>query len=501
MSGLVPSSNQTKQSYVRKSAANYGVKPTNPVWQEFRNGSFGLKATPTRGRTNDRRADGQAGGTFLTDLQNAGPVATELKFKHLDDLFEATLKGVWANQPLITVATIDTEISDVSTTALTVAAGGAAFKAGHLTRTLGFPTAGNNKLARVTSSTGTSITYPAATFAAEASQIPVGASVRVVGFQGASGDLVATTTGGNALTSTALDFTTLGNGVGSGRWVAIGGLGLSGVGDKFATAGCNGWARIAQGGVTSNRLSFDVVPPGFAADAGTGKTVAVFTGDYLINGTTIYAFDWESQQSGVAATMYEYFYDDIVNGMTLTISGGKEITVSFDFIGNQADPIGITRYAGSSDVAPPTYGTMTATTNVGDLTEGGVTLLGGVNCMSSGSIKIANNVNREPVAGPLGSAAVNVGELMGSGNVDTYLADPSIMAKGINNTLTSFTTFTGNNSGDKEGYRWDMPAVRITPDSEVPGKNLARKVSGPFEAEPHPTLGYTASIGRFWYLP
>jgi hypothetical protein len=498
MSGLVPSSNQTKQSYSRKSAANYGVKPTNPVWQEFRNGTFGLKATPARGRTNDRRSDGQAGGTFVNDLENSGSIATELKFKHLDDLFEAAVKGVWANQPLIKVVTIDTEISDVSTTTLTVSAGGAAFKTGHLTRLLGFPTAGNNKLARVASSGATSIVYPAATFAAEAAAIPVDASVRVVGFQGASGDIVATTTGGNAFTSTLLDFTTLGNGVADGRWILVGD---GTAGNKFANAGCNGWARIAYGGVTANRLSFDVVPSGFAADAGTAKTIAVFTGDYVKNGTTVYAFDWEGQQQGITTPLYEYFYDDIINNMTITWTGGKEITVSFDFVGNQADAIGAVRYAGSTDVVPPTYGTMTATTNVGDLTEGGVTLMGGVNCMSSGSIKIANNVSREAVVGPLGSAAVNVGELMGSGNIDTYLADGSIMAKGINNTLTSFTTFTGNNSGDKEGYRFDVPAIRVTPASDVPGKNQARKVAGPYEAEPHPTLGYTASIGRFWYTP
>lgn len=309
---------------------------------------------------------------------------------------------------------------------------------------------------------------------------------------------MATTTGGNALTSTALDFTTLGNGVQSGAWVLVGG---SGAGDKFATAACNGWARIAQGGVAANRLSFDVVPAGFAADAGTGKTIQVFTGDFLKNGTTIYAFDWESQQNGVTASMYEYFYDTLVNGMEMKIDGGKEITISFDLIGNQADPISTTRYTGSTDTAPPTYGTMTATSNVGDLTEGGVTLMGGVNCMFSGSIKISNNINREAVVGPLGSSATNIGELMGSGNVDTYLADPTIFAKGIANTLTSFATFSGNADGDKEGYRWDMPAIRLTPDSPISGKNQARKVAAPYEAEPHPTLGYTASIGRFWYRP
>ncbi len=496
MSGIVPSSNRTRQAYVRKPKANVGVKPTNPAWQEFRNGSFGLKAPPTRGRSNDRRSDGQAGGTFVTDLQNSGSVSTELKFRHLDDMFEAALKGVWANQPYIEVLTADTEISDVSATTLTVSAGGAAFKVGHLVRTLGFATVGNNKVARVASSTSTSIVFPASTFTVETDPIPVGASARVVGFQGASGDLVATTTGGNALTSTVLDFTTLGNGVQVGAWVQIGG---AAAGDKFATSGCNGAARISA--VAANRLSFDVVPSGFAADTGTGKTIAVYTGDFLKNGTTIWAFDWENAQLDIASPAFEYFYDDMINGLTINWTGGKEITVAVDFIGNQADAITTTRYAGSTDLAAPIFGTMTATSNVGDLTEGGVTLMGGVNCMSAGSIKIANNIGREPVVGPLGSAAINVGEFMVSGNIDTYLADATIMAKGIANTLTSFTTFTGNNSGDKQGYRFDVPAIRITPDSSVSGKNQARKVAGPYEAEPHPTLGYTMSIGRFWFTP
>jgi hypothetical protein len=162
--------------------------------------------------------------------------------------------------------------------------------------------------------------------------------MRVVGFQGASGDIAAVTAGGNALTSTALDFTTLGNGVQVGAWALIGG---SATGDKFGTSGCNGWARISA--VSANRLSFDVVPSGFGADTGTGKTIAVYTGDFLKNGTTVYAFDWEGAQLDIASPAYEYFWDDVVNGLTINWTGGKEITTSIDFIGNQADPITTTR--------------------------------------------------------------------------------------------------------------------------------------------------------------
>src|SRR5215475_8726562 len=119
----------------------------------------------------------------------------ETTFGVADDDFEEALQGTWSNNPSIVVATADTEISDVSATTLTVAAGGAAFVAAMLTYVSGFLTAANNKLARVSASTATAIVYPAATFTAETAAIPACATVRQVGFEGASGDLAAVTVG------------------------------------------------------------------------------------------------------------------------------------------------------------------------------------------------------------------------------------------------------------------------------------------------------------------
>src|SRR5262249_54235002 len=150
----------------------------------------------------------------------------------------------------------------LSATTATVASGGAAFVAAMLTFLSGFPTAANNKLARVSSSTATTIVYPASTFTAEAVPIPVGATIRDVGFEGATGDLVATTSGGNALTSTTLDFTTLP--LVAGKWVKVGDG--DNAGKSFATAANNGFCRISA--VAAHRLSFDVVPTSWANDSG-----------------------------------------------------------------------------------------------------------------------------------------------------------------------------------------------------------------------------------------
>src|SRR5215468_5239744 len=105
----------------------------------------------------------------------------------------------------------------------------------------GFPTAANNKLARVSASSVTTIVYPSATFTAETAPIPAGATVRQVGFEGASGDLAAVTVGGNGLQSTTLDFTTLG--LSPGRWIKVGDG--DNAGHSFATAADNGFCRIS----------------------------------------------------------------------------------------------------------------------------------------------------------------------------------------------------------------------------------------------------------------
>src|SRR5215831_3863900 len=152
---VLQSTNRVKLSKVRETT--FGVTPANPIFKAVRQTSSSLAAEDA-----------------------GGDVAGEIAFGVADDDFEEALQGTWSNNPSIVVATADTEISDVSATTLTVAAGGAAFATAMLTTMSGFPTPSNNKLARVSSSTATAIVYPAATFTAESAPIPAGATVRQV---------------------------------------------------------------------------------------------------------------------------------------------------------------------------------------------------------------------------------------------------------------------------------------------------------------------------------
>ena len=70
-----------------------------------------------------------------------------------DDDFEEALQGTWSSNPVITVATLDTEISDLTAT-------GAAFVAGMLTLLSGFPTLNTSSNVGRIGYNGSTITGP-----------------------------------------------------------------------------------------------------------------------------------------------------------------------------------------------------------------------------------------------------------------------------------------------------------------------------------------------------
>ncbi len=486
------STNRSKTSYVPE--VTKGVIPNNPAFKTLRLTKDGIVATPNRVTSNEIRADRQITEQILVALASGGDVGIELSFNAFDDMVEAALQGAWSNKPSITVATIDTEISDLSTTTATVAAGlGTPFKTGHLVFTGGFPTAANNGLlARVASSTSTTVVFPASTFTAETAPIPVGAFLRVVGFQGTSGDLVATTTGGNALTATALDFTTLGLSV--GEWLKVGG---DAAGSQFGTGANNSWCRISA--IAANRLSFGIVPTGWGADAGAGKTIQVFCGDFLVNGTTQRSFTFERQQQDIAAPSYEYFTGQQVNTFALTLKAGEVIAGSLGTIGMSAT-LGTVRASGATDTAAPAYPVLNAASNVGRLAEGGVVVAGPTYVTEIG-VNINNNLGEQKAVTSVSPVGVRNGELSVSGNLNAYFGDISLLSKVLNDTDTSLMFRANRADGNRESILVDIPAAKVSGTSPIEAKNQDRMFTGTYAAKMHATLGYTIAAQRHWYLP
>ncbi len=485
------STNRVRVGRVRETT--YGVVPAAPAFKAQRLTSNALAGNPQTTVSNEIRSDRQVTDLSLTGVQAGGNQAGELSFAAADDDFEEALQGTWLNKPSITVLTADSEISDVSATTLTVASGGAAFKVGHICLLSGFPTTANNKLARVASATATSVAFAASSFTVETAPIPVGANLRAVGFEGALGDMVATVTGGNALTSTALDFTTLG--LSKGEWVKIGGGSAA---SAFAASANNGWARVSN--ISANRLSFGIVPTGWSADTGTGKQIQVFAGDFLTNGTNLISSVFERQYLDHSPVTYEYLTGQCIDQLSVSIQQQAVVTYEVTWIGSSATTT-TTRTAGATDIAAPTKQVLNASADVGRIAFDGAAITG-PNFVLKADIAINNNLGRQNAVGSLSAVGMRNGEFGVTGTLETYFGDASILSKIMGNTLTSFDMRVGRTDGGKEKLAFDLPAIKMSSGSpSVSGKNADVTISAGFQAIMDPVLGFTMSIGRFWYTP
>lgn len=485
--------NRSKLSYVLESTP--GTTPSNPGFQELRVTSNGLRYDPERKTSNEIRADRQVTDQILTGLMAQGPVGFELSFSAFDDLFQAAFQGTWATTPTIVNATADTEISDVGTAIVTVASSqnGAIFKAGHLVLFTGFTTTANNDIIRsVSSSTVASVTFPSSSFTAEAT-VPVGARMRVVGFAGASGDLAAVTASGNALTSSSLNFTTLG--LYAGMWVKIGGDATD---TYFANISANNsWARIST--IAANRLSFDIVPSSWAADNGSSKTIQVFFGDFLYNGTTQRAFTFERQQQDLTSPVYELFKGMQINTLSLQLQAGEIITGTFGTVGMGA-AVGTSRASGATDTSASAYSVLNAASNIGRLSEGG-TVVSGPSYLTELGLELNNNLAGQRALGSLPNIGIRNGEISLGGSMKAYFGDSTLLGKVINDTETSIMFRAGQTDENRISYVFDIPRVKLTGTSDISGKNADRMFDGRYDAMRHETLGYTISLERFYYLP
>lgn len=486
----LPSTNRVKHSKVRE--ATFNVIPTNPVFNTMRVTSSSLNSSPRYQETNEIRSDRQVSDTIQVGLAAAGDVGLEVSFQTMDDHFEEALQGTWQLKPNLINTASNTPISALSATTATVAAGGAAFPARTICVLQGFPTAANNNVGFVVaSSTATTIVFPSATFIAETLAIPIGAYIKAVGFQGASGDITATSTG---LASTALDFTTLGLVV--GEWVKVGGTAAI---TRFATVADLGMARISA--ITAHALTFDILPTGWGVDAGAAKTISVFTGDVLRNGSAVITSTIERQYTDQATPSFEYLSGLAVDRLTLTLNAQTMANATIAYMGSSTISQ-TSRIAGATDIAAPTTAVFNTSSNLFGAIEGGVPLIG-PNFAMSLTLSIANNLRPQIALSNLAPVGIGNGEFNLTLSLNFYFGDTVIYSKLLNNTLSSFAFHLRDTLGENPAlaqYMFDVPAMRyLSGAPPVTGKNADVMMNVTAQAILSPTLGYTLQIGRYWY--
>lgn len=431
------SANRTQVALVRETTA--GTTPTTPRMRTMRITGESLAFSPNYVDSDELRSDRMLGDPIKNMQASTGGVNFELSYPDdlspLSELIRSGMYNTWTNTPTFyNDGTADSVVTDAGTTSNTyvVASGGASVVAGHLVRATGFTNSANNQIFKATSSSATTVVGSGLSLSAETAP-PATAKLKVVGFQGASGDITATSTG---LGSTLLDFTTLGLAV--GQWIKIGG---TAAGDKFATSACNDWVRITA--IAAGALTCDNLPSTWTTDSGTSKTVKVWFGDQIKNGTTQTSLTIERGFLGQTTPTYIVNTGMVVGTLTHTIASKAKIVGSASFTG-----MGGSESTTPLDASPDAATTglvMAANANVGRLGVNGSQLVG-PNWSKEISFTIENNLRTIESVDATAPVAVREGECKVSGKMSTYFGSDTELAAFYNGTARAINARVAKNS-------------------------------------------------------
>lgn len=488
-------SNRTRIGWVKEATA--GTTPSNPAWNNLRVKGMGLGFNPKYKESAELRSDRMVADMIRVAMEAGGTIPVEMSWRSIDGLAEFQFQSNWQRMPARdnngTAASVITSVAGSGVYNFSAAASpttdysSGSFVVGQLVRATGFGVAANNGLMRVTTGGSTSFTASGQATSVEASPAAA-ARLKVIGFRGVASDITATATG---LASTALDFTTLG--LIQGQWVKVGG---STVGEQFATAANNGWARI-NGTITATALPLDNLPSGWGVDAGTGKTITVQLGDVLKNGTVEQTMSIEVQYQDLTAPEYDVYPLCALDKTTLDFKSNDIVNAMVEVIAGTPSN-GTTRTAGSTDIAAPTNDVLSTGANIGVIAENGVAL-SGVTAVTAATVEFSNSLRRRPALGALGTVDIASGTARCKVKLEMYYASNTIRTKILNGTSSSFSmrTVDATAPNGSRAYVIDIPKLKYEAGNvKVPGIDTDRTLDPSFDALAHPTLGYAFSLQR-----
>lgn len=474
----------------------------DPIWYPLDPNSFasfgGQLKTTARNPINPSRQQRKG---VITDLDASAGFQQDLTptnlLRLLPGFFFADWRGKVNTAPLIGAATAITAVDDGDDTYATTKVG---FKVGDIISATGFAQTANNGIKHVTTVAAGLITVTEA-LAAEAGP-PAGAALQVVGHRFAAADLSIVLNGSLArLTSAAVDFTTLGLIV--GEWLFLGG---DAAGDTFASVN-KGFARIGK--IAAGYLEFDKTDWTPIADAGAGKTVAVFFGDILKNEndpSLIIRHSYDIERTvgqDDDGTMSEHITGAVANQLTLNVKQADKITADMTFVGcdnqqldgsqglkvgTRPDLVQEDGYNTTNDFSRIKLAVLSATSSAPIPLFAFSTDL---------SLVINNNVSGAKALGVLGNFDTDVGMFQVSGSVTAYFADMAgVRAVRDNADVTIDVAIVKNNSG----MLFDIPLLGLGNGQLAVEAN--KKITLPLDlTAAQNAAGYTLLFQKFAYLP
>jgi len=444
----------------------------------------------------------------ITDLDATVSFDSDLTVASFRDFFDGFAFAVWKEQNKAeptAVATADDSYTHATiTTALT---------AGTLIFARDFSLSANNGVKRVAAASTTLKTLVEENLSDETP--PTGARFNVAGFQGASGDIQVDTEG-NLISGGTYDFT---DDITDGRPTFYVGQYIY-VGDStnaaysFATAGFSGFARItaiAAAKLTLDNYSDEWTDAIGSADTGTGKTIRVYTGDWIrtvevsnadfLNRT--YQFEAEYNNlsdptTGNPVDGWEYINGCSPNQVTLNTALTDKATVNWGFIGLDSEAMVYTAKT-KGGYKEPTDTDAYNTTNdfariyLKDLDNNDVGVY-----FKNMDLTINNNITPEKILGQLGSVVNSVGTLNVSASTEALFTSGRITDIVRANTTVKMNWVLDNDDG---ALCFDLPAITLGSANKSFPRNETIKVTLDIEAFKDNALDYVFSVTDFPHLP
>lgn len=324
------------------------------------------------------------------------------------------------------------------------------------------------------------------------------AYVKEIGFQATADDLDVDASGAfPALTSTALDFTTLP--LTAGQWIYIGGDATD---TFFSNAGNNGFARVRS--VAASRLEFDKTQNTMTTEVSSGSlTVQLFFSDLVKNENdpSLILRQTLQLERSLSTAGYEYVLGCVANQLTINVSSADKVTADLAFVGtdstqvttgnrksgsfpgvdtdalsfNTSSDFSRIRLASNSSLATPLFAFITELT-----------------------LTVNNNVTPSKAVGTLGAFDATAGDFVAEGSLTAYFSDIASVQAVRNNTEV---TLDFAMVADNAGWIFDVPSInlgegRLNVEKDAP-ITLPLSIAGARDD----TLNTTLQSAYFPYLP
>jgi hypothetical protein len=466
---------------------------TAPTWHQAEPNSYGdfgasITTTPRTPITAGRQRE----KGVVTDLDASAGFQIDFTLDNFERLAPTFFFAAWRRSDQFGRSSQET-ITDITSNVISGTGIDDNFVAGDIVLLQNLETAANNTINRIASAAADEVTVAVAI--ADDASPPANAYIKRIGVRSATGDVdVDASLTLPALTSTTLDFTTLG--LIPGQWVYLGGDTAPTV---FSSAANNGFARVFS--VAANRLTFDKTQNTMITEANTTKTVEIYFGDLIKNEAdpTLIKVQSVQLERSLATAGYEYVRGCVANQFTLNVASADKITADLAFVGTDAVATEV-REAGTFPVID------TANQGFNTSSDFSRIRLANKNSLATPlfafitdlSLVINNNVTPTKAVGTLGAFDVSVGDFTVTGNVTAYFSDVAAINAVRNNADVTFDFVL---AAGNQGWVFDIPLVTLGEGRLSVEKDTPITLPLSLDASRDPTLNSTLVACYFPYLP